>query len=161
MGFFYYMSCSSSQEEYLGCFFFLIIWHNDEKAFSEISAEGVESSQASFSHSTELILYLAYESSSPFQGIDMMNSGFVYFGFGENCFGMLVFARWQGRILYACWRCVSMESLWWNPILLSSLTTCFLTWHWTHRSAWRVPVSNIAYICLGLHFSAHCFRLFF
>ena len=29
--------------------------------------------------------------SSLFQGIDMMNSGFVYFGFRENCFGMLVF----------------------------------------------------------------------
>lgn len=51
----------------------------------------MESSQASFSHSTELILYLAYENSSLFQGIDMMNSGFVYFGFRENCFGMLVF----------------------------------------------------------------------
>ena len=141
------MSCSSRSIFRVFCFavvvVFFIIWHNNGKAISEISAEGVESSQASFSHSTELILYLAYKSSSPSQGMDMMNSGFVYFGFRENCFGMHVFARWQGRILHWCWRCVRMDSLWWNPILLFSLTPCFPARHWTDHSAWSVPVSNI------------------
>lgn len=106
----------------------------------------------------ELILYLAYESFCPFQSIDMMHSGFVYFGFRENCFWMLVLPRLKSTILHQCWECVSMESLWLNPLLLSSLITCSPTSQ-EHHNSQSVPTSNTTSMHLGLNFLPQCFYL--